>query len=99
MTNKNDIVSRLSDYCKAAPAANNSTSVLNICPRHRGKVGNRNTSAREMEKEKNDAALAKIFDDPSFPIFFIGGTSGSCAVTLQQVLPPRGTGERACFLA
>ena len=33
---------------------------------------------KEMEKEKGDAALAKIFDDPSFPFFFVGGTSGSC---------------------
>ena len=58
---------------------------------------------REMEKERIDAAFAKIFDDPSFPFFFIGSTSGSYAGgvsgTLQQVLPPRGTGERACFLA
>ena len=56
-----------------------------------------------MEKERIDAAFAKIFDDPSFPFFFIGSTSGSYAGgvsgTLQQVLPPRGTGERACFLA
>ena len=56
-----------------------------------------------MEREKSDAALANIFDDSSFPFFFIGSTSGSYAGgvsgTLQQVLPPRGTGERACFLA
>ena len=32
-----------------------------------------------MEKEESDAALAKIFDDPSFPFFFIGSTSDSCA--------------------
>ena len=32
-----------------------------------------------MNKEKSAAALAKIFDDPSFPFFFIGSTSGSCA--------------------
>ena len=32
-----------------------------------------------MEKEKSDAALGKIFDVPSFLMFFSAGTSGSCA--------------------
>ena len=34
---------------------------------------------REMEKEKSDAALARIFDSPSFPLFSIGSTNASCA--------------------
>ena len=32
-----------------------------------------------MEKEKSDAALARIFDDPSFPFVSIGSTNASCA--------------------
>ena len=32
-----------------------------------------------MEKEKSDATLAGIFDDPSFPFFSIGSTSASSA--------------------
>ena len=32
-----------------------------------------------MGKEKSDAALAKIFDDPSFPLYFIDGPRGSWA--------------------
>ena len=38
-----------------------------------------NERKREMDKEKGDAALAKIVDEPSFPFIFIGGTRGSCA--------------------
>ena len=36
---------------------------------------------REMDQEKSDAALANVFDGPSFPFIFIGSTSGSCAGT------------------
>ena len=57
----------------------NSTLVKNICPRHRGKVGHDNERKREMEKEKSDAALARIFDDPSFPFFSICCTNDSSA--------------------
>ena len=32
-----------------------------------------------MEKEKIHAALARIFDDPSFPFFSIGSTNDSSA--------------------
>ena len=38
-----------------------------------------NERKREMENEKSDAALAKIFDDPSFPLYFIDGPRGSWA--------------------
>ena len=57
----------------------NSTLVKNICPRHRGKVGHDNERKREMEKEKSDAALARIFDDPSIPFFPIGCANASSA--------------------
>ena len=33
----------------------------------------------DMEKEKSDAALARVFDDPSFPFFSISSTNASCA--------------------
>ena len=44
-------LSQVADRLMSSPrwvdrAAHNSTLVLNICPRHRGKVGNRKTSAR-----------------------------------------------------
>ena len=32
-----------------------------------------------MEKETRDAALGRIFDDPSFHFFSIGDTNASCA--------------------
>ena len=32
-----------------------------------------------MEKERSNAAFAKIFDDPSFPFFSIDSTNVSCA--------------------
>ena len=77
MTNKNDIVSQLSDcssrsdkYFYIGPEHLSSSSRKSYTPQHERK--------REMEK-RGDAALARIFDDPSFPFFSIGSTNASCA--------------------
>ena len=74
-TNKNDIISPLQQQQRRAlfyvgPEHMSSSSRRRWTPQHERK--------REMEKEKSDAALAKTFDDPSFPFFLID-TSGSCA--------------------
>ena len=62
MTNKNDIVSQLSDcssrsdkYFYIGPEHLSSSSRKSWTPQHERK--------REAEKEKSDAALARIFDD------------------------------------
>ena len=79
-TTKNDIISQLSDcssssdeyfYIRAEHQILSSSSRKSWTPQHERK--------REMEKEKRDEAFAKSFGDPSFPLFFIGSTSGSCA--------------------
>ena len=77
VTNKN--ASFRSCQTAAAAATEKSTLVLNINSRHRGSWTPPKERKREMEKEKRDAALAKIVDEPSFPFIFIGGTRGSCA--------------------
>ena len=78
-TSKNDIVPPLPDY-----SSSSSDEKFIICPEHlssssRKRWTPQHERKREMEKEKRDEAFAKSFGDPSFPLFFIGSTSGSCA--------------------
>ena len=67
--NKNIIVSEFSDY--------SSSDEFYVGPEHlspsSGKSWTRQHERKgELDKEKSDAALAKIFDDLLFPFFSIG---------------------------
>ena len=78
-TDKNDIILQLSDC-----SSSSSSDEFYILPEHLSPSSTRswtrqNELKREMEKEKSDPALARIFDDPSFPFFFIGCTNASSA--------------------
>ena len=77
-TNKNDIILQLSD------CSNSSSDEFYIGPEHlspssRKSWTRQHERKREMDKEKSDAALARIFDDPSFPFFPIGCRNASSA--------------------
>ena len=68
-TSKNDIVPPLPDY-----SSSSSDEKFIICPEHlssssRKRWTPQHERKREMEKGKSDASLAKIFDDPFFPLF------------------------------
>ena len=78
VTNKNDIILQLSDF------SNSSSDEFYIGPEHlspslRKSWTRQHERKREMDKEKSDAALARIFDDPSFPFFPIGCRNASSA--------------------
>ena len=62
---------------QTAAAAIDSTLIgpEHLSPSSRKRLTRQHERKREMEKEKNDAALARIFDDPSFPFFAIGCTN------------------------
>ena len=75
--NKNDIVSQLSGCSRSDD--------LYLGPGHLSPSSRKSWTRqqeerkREMQKEKSDAALARIFDDPSFPFVSIGSTNASSA--------------------
>ena len=92
-TNKNYIVSKLSN-CRS-----NSDEQVFIGPEHLSSSSRKSCTPqyerkREMEKEKSDAALSRILDDPSFPFLSIGSTSASCAALRAWNTPAGSSGTR-----
>ena len=77
-TNKNGIISQLPD------SSSSSDEQFYMGPEHlslssRKSWTSQHERKREVEREKRNAALASIFEDPSFPLFSIGSTNDSCA--------------------
>ena len=78
-TNKNDIILQLSDCSSSSSSDEFYIGPEHLSPSSRKSWTRQHERKREMEKEKSDAALARILRDPSFPFFSIGSTNASCA--------------------
>ena len=76
-TNKNDIILQLSDCSSSSSSDEFYIGPEHLSPSSRKSWTRQHERKREMEKEKSDVALARIFDDPSFPFFSIGCTNAS----------------------
>ena len=76
-TNKNDIILQLSN-CSSSSSDEFYISPEHLSPSLRKSWTRQHECKREMDKEKSDAALARIFDDPSF-FFSTGCTNASSA--------------------
>ena len=78
-TNKNEIILQLSDCSHSSSSDEIYIGPEHLSPSSRKRWTRQHERKREMKKERSDAALTRIFDDPSFPFFSIGCTNASSA--------------------